>query len=54
MDVSLDPGLALIQILKTMQQILFTLKMKEDQQKVHKALKLFLIARSEVQKGTGH
>jgi len=43
MAVSLDPRLALVQILKTTQQILCTLKMKEDQQKVHKAprVKLF-------------
>ena len=34
MAVSLDPSLALIQILKAMQQHLFTLRMKEDQQKV--------------------
>ena len=34
MAVSLDPSLALIQILKAMQQNLFTLRMKEDQQKV--------------------
>ena len=31
MAVSLDPTLVLIQILKTTQQILCTLKMKEDQ-----------------------
>lgn len=41
MAVSLDPRLAVIQILKTTQQILCTLKMKEDQQKVHEAQKLF-------------
>ena len=41
MAVSLDPRLELIQILKTTQQSLCTLKMKEDQKKVHKAPKLF-------------
>ena len=40
MAVSLDPRLALIQILKITQQILCTLKMKGDQQKVHKAQEL--------------
>jgi len=42
MAVSLDRRLALIQILKTTQQILCTLKMREDQQKVHKAPKVKL------------
>lgn len=42
MAVSLDPRLALIQILKTTQQILCTSKMKADQQKVHKAPKIKL------------
>lgn len=42
MAVSLDLSLALIQILKSMQQTLSTLKMKEDQQKVYKALKILL------------
>ena len=37
MAVSIDPSLALIQILKTMQQSLFTLRMQKDQQKVYKA-----------------
>lgn len=48
MAVSLDPRLALIQILKTTQQILCTLKMKEDQKKVHKTPKVKLFQETAV------
>ena len=48
MAVSLDPRLALIQILKTTQQALCTLKMKGDQQKVHKATKVKLFQETAV------